>query len=289
MDKKHLIKHALNPYTQYCQGFAFPGQAGDAYIMTPLLGVGKDKMKFFHQGSTLLDQINAFDQAETDGPYIGQINLIQVSSFCGPCGLLWGYDLAVVDKQKIVPELAQNKYYNIQNQAINIYSAWPLIEATQALYGTRDNQQFPILPGSHVPAAWKSYSFCNLPPSEELKHLYCSFALGIPADRDRNAILLMEDVGWAPRHGDKADFSEQYGHVMDSLVRSVLQVGENQAVTYEAVYVAVKEIIVNPGEVGCALVAAPYVTLPTNAIPNTGAEQMLSMTLAEWQASTQKG
>ncbi len=88
MDKKHILEQALNDYTKYCQGFGFPGKQDDSYIMTPLLGVGKDKLKFFHQGSTLLDQINAFDRAETDGPYIGQINLIQVSSFCGSNGLL---------------------------------------------------------------------------------------------------------------------------------------------------------------------------------------------------------
>ncbi len=287
MDKKHILEHALNHYTEYCQGFSFPGKQGDGYIMTPLLGVGKDRMKFFHQGSTLLDQINVFDQAETDGPYIGQINLIQVSSFCGPNGLLWGYDVAVVDKEKPVPELVQNIYHNIQAKKVKVYSAWPFIEATQALYGTIDNQQFPILPGSHVPAAWKSYSFCNLPPSEESKHLYCSFALGIPTDRDKNAILLMEDVGWVPRHGDKADFREQYEYVIDALIRSVLQIGENQAVTYESIYVALKEIMVHPGEVGCALVAAPYVTLPSRAIPPGGAEQMLSLNLEEWQAIIQ--
>ncbi len=67
--------------------------------------------------------------------------------------------MGVADKEKPVPELVQNTYYNIQSKEVKVYSAWPFIEATQALYGTRDNQQFPILPGSHVPAAWKSYSF----------------------------------------------------------------------------------------------------------------------------------
>jgi len=118
--------------------------------------------------------------------------------------------------------------------------------------------------------------------------LYCSFALGIPTDRDKNAILLMEDVGWTLLHGDTIDFNEQYGHVMDSLIRSVLQVGENQSVKYENVYVALKEIVVQPGEVGCALVAAPYITLPSHAMPPGGAEQMLSLNLAEWQVAIQK-
>jgi len=40
------------------------------------LGVGVTDVRFSHKGSKLLDEINAFDLAEIDGPYIGQLKYV---------------------------------------------------------------------------------------------------------------------------------------------------------------------------------------------------------------------
>lgn len=285
LNKQAILDAALSPFEDYCNGFASPGNSGNSYILTPLLAVGKDKIRFAHQGSTRLDEINAFDLAEVETAYIGQLNLIQVSSFCGPQGLVWGYDIAQKDIFRTVPLLVGHQYKNISGDPIQIYSAWPLIEASVALYGSRDAQRFTIFPGSHVPTAYKSYIFCNLPPLEEVRHIYCTIGLGIPKDRHKNAVLLMEDVGWMPRHADRPDFSEQHQHLLDSIVRSVVRIGENQRVEYEKIYVAFKEIPVEAQEVGCALVVAPYITLARNAIPPGGTGQLAESNLAQWQAS----
>jgi histidine decarboxylase len=285
LNKQAILDAALSPFAEYCNGFGSPGSSGNSYIITPLLAVGKDRIQFTHQGSTRLDEINAFDLAEVEAAYIGQLNLIQVSSFCGPQGLVWGYDIAQKDIAHLEPLLAGSLYKNISGDAIQVYSAWPLIEASVALYGSRDAKRFPIIPGSHVPAAYKSYSFCNLPPLEEVRHVYCTMGLGVPKYRSKNAVLIMEDVGWMPRHADRPDFSEQHQHLLDSMVRSVVKIGENQLVAYEKIYVAFKEVPVEPQEVGCALVVAPYITLARNAIPTGGTGQLAESNLAQWQTS----
>lgn len=285
LNKQSVLDAAISPFEEYCNGFGSPGNIGTSYIMTPLLAVGKDRIKFSHQGSTRLDEINAFDLAEVETAYIGQLNLIQVSSFCGPQGLVWGYDIAQKDISRTVTLLAGYKYKNICGEPIQVYSAWPLIESSVALYGSRNAPRFPIIPGSHVPAAYKSYVFCNLPPLEEVRHVYCSIGLGVPKDRTKNAVLFMEDIGWMPRRADRPDFSEQHQYLLDSMVRSVVKIGENQLVEYEKIYVAFKEIPVEAGEVGCALVVAPYITLARNAIPRGGTEQLAKSDLSQWLAS----
>ena len=45
----------------------------------------------------LLDDIVAYDRAEANDAYIGQINMETASSFCGIAGQVWGYDLATAD------------------------------------------------------------------------------------------------------------------------------------------------------------------------------------------------
>ena len=285
MNKQAILDGALSVYSKNCNGF---GGGGNNYILTPLLMVGKDKIRFGHQGSAILDEINAFDLAETESAYIGQLNLIQVSSFCGPQGLVWGYDIAQKDIAQTEPLLAGKQYKNFRDNDVQVYSAWPLIDSSIALFGSRDAKRFPIMPGSHVPAAYKSYTLCNLPPSEEVCHVYATIGLGVPKDRDTDAVLLMEDVGWMPRHTDRPDFSEQYQQLLNSMVLSVLQIGENQSVEYEKIYVASKEVAIEPLEVGCALVVAPYITLARNAIPAGGIKQLSESDLAQWQTGLEQ-
>ena len=87
---KKILESSLSPYDLYCLGY--PQQNG--YITAPVLSIGVAKETFSHVGSKVLDSIIAYDRAETQETYICQINMIIVSSFVGPQGLIWGYDLA---------------------------------------------------------------------------------------------------------------------------------------------------------------------------------------------------
>ena len=276
MNKLKLLHGALSPYENYCDGFGSPGATGNSYLLGVVLGVGKDKIQYSHPGSNILDKINVFDLAEVEGAYIGQLNMSIVSSFCGPQGLIWGYDIAAARYQeelKLDQELT-----NIHNERVAVYSAWPLIEATQSLFGTRDHKLFPLRPGAHVPFAGKNFTF------EGPKIVYSGIGLGIPEDRDLNAVLLMEDMGWIPPMGSKENFAKYKSMLLSYLSQSVIKVGENQKVAYREIYVAVKALTVQVGEIGCALVAAPYFTLAKNAY----VADLDRITISEWQQSVSK-
>jgi len=96
-NKKNILQDARSPHDDYCMGY--PGEG--PYFTGFVMGSSAVPKKLGHKGSLVLDRINAFDMAEVDDTYLGQINMITVSSFCGPHGLLWGYDVAREDSFSI--------------------------------------------------------------------------------------------------------------------------------------------------------------------------------------------
>ncbi|MDI6816137.1 MAG: histidine decarboxylase, pyruvoyl type, partial [Actinomycetota bacterium] len=63
---------------------------------------------------------------------------------------------------------------------------------------------------------------------------------------------------------------------------SVLRIGEIQRYEIEEVLVGLRKISLNKGEIGCALVAAPYISLARKAIPRNGFSELRRMSLSEW-------
>jgi histidine decarboxylase len=223
--------------------------------------------------SPVLSSILAFDAAERASAYIGQINMSVVSSFCGPGDLIWGYDLARPDNL-----LADARPIELAGQHAQVYRLDPVLEATSALFGTAEARRFPLRPGSVVPCA-----ACHV-ERRGPRHIYCGLAIGIAAHRDRDACVLMEDVGEFA--SDRARNSTQLvAEILDDLARSVLFVGLQQHVQYREIFVGMRHLQVSDGEVGCALVACPYFTLAQGAIPAGGAERLSEMSLADWDAA----
>lgn len=228
---------AVGGHTSHCTGFGF-GSAATSYVLGTLLSTAVRPTGLSHSGSMLLDEINAFDAAEVATAHMGEINMIQVSSFCGAHGLILGKD--VLRPSQIPKPLPLST-----ELGINVFDIRPCLEATQKLLGTLDKPNFIIEPGSHVPCAGKSIT--RVGPCE----LYAGLAIGV--DSKRRTALLMEDVGV---------ITAAQNFLTTNLVRSVLAVGENQRVNFDEVYVGVRTQTVTEGRIGCALVAAPYVTLP---------------------------
>lgn len=275
MDKQKILQNAISPYADYCAGYGEPGASGNGYITSFLLGVSTAPISLSHPGSRILDEINAFDRAEVAFAYLGQINMSIVSSFCGPQGLVWGYDL-VRPKDLYAKRLPLDAWNN-SGERIEVFSLDPLLRATRELFGAVTEKRFPLFPGSHVPTAGRNFKF------EGPKHIYSGIAVGFPVNRDDAAILLMEDVGWIPAASREDVIKvERYSAIIqENLVKSVLEVGKNQSVDYGEVFVGFKSVWVNPGEIGCALVAAPYFTLAQNAVPE-GCD-LTAVSLSEWR------
>lgn len=271
------LNECVSSVSEYCDGYQNPGASGKGYILALTLGIGVAELVLGHKGESRLDGINAFDRAETDDVFIGQINMITVSSFCGLNGNLLGYDLLKSEdlffKHECFPEAVLSRH---DGGVTNIYSAAPLIDASRELFGTVDAKRFPLIPGGHIPCAEKSYK--KIGPAR----IYSGIAIAIPEDRERNACLMMEDVGEIPLEIGEAQIDKYKRQLVVNLAQSALFVGENQRVRYKEIFVQVKQRFVGDGKIGCALVASPYFTIAKNAVPNNSPEGLRDISLQNW-------
>lgn len=251
--KEKILQLSISPYDNYCVGYSGQGR----YITALVMGIGAFKEKFSHVGSDLLDSIVAYDRAEADDAYIGQINMSIVSSFCGPEGLIWGYDVS--QNKKAQHSILSTKELASFN-GVKIRNGEGLREAAKMLFGTKNEKHFPFLPGSHVCCAGK-YRFFRGPT-----FLYSAVAIGVPRDRNKSACLLMEDVGQLINTEEKKEISKRAKKkIILNIIRSVLEVGKNQKTTYEEIITDFVSGDIKAGEIGCALIAMPYFHLAKNA------------------------
>lgn len=259
---------AVGRFADHCEGYFACDAPG--YMLGISLKIGRVACGLVCPGSTLLDEINAFDAAEVDGANMGQLNVITVSSFCGPQGMIWGYDVCA-------PEEGHTRIGAVQrgDQRADLYDLGSLTRSFERLMGTLDDERFPFMPGSHVPAAMK------MKTAREPGILYAALALGIPENRSRDACLMMENPGFLPA---ATDWESSRGAVLDAMAHSVLAVGENQRVRYRKVFVGATSVALGPGEAACAMALAPYFRLAQNAVVND--RDMGRLSLDAWEAAT---
>lgn len=191
-----IDKTAISPYENYCDGYGAPGAQGNGYVSVLKVSVGTvEKTDDF-----LLDGIVSYDRAEINDAYVGQINMLTASSFCGIAGQVWGHDLAahndIIDK-KIKPVLEIDQY---DGSKLHVYDAKPLLEAGIELFGTEKERRFTLLPGAHTICANKGVTAYRPKEDRPLKEeeaygVWCFIALSLSADRDNCADLFIEDAG----------------------------------------------------------------------------------------------
>lgn len=273
MESAEVIGESMGNWDKYCEGFGGSGTSGKGYVCAVTLKVGKAPLAFGHRGSAVLDEKNVFDVAETDGAYLGQINMMTASSFCGPMGRIWGHTFPKV------PELRSRENLLFDAGKVPTYDAAPLVEASQELLGTRLERHFPIVPGSLVPCAEASVQMAG--PIE----LYAAIGIGVVADesRERAATLFMEDVGQLSGEREGKAFRTTIGLVRNKMAKAMMQVGRNQHVKYKEFFVSAKSMRVGRGEMGCALAAVPYLKLARRAVPKGRPELLGRATLEDWR------
>jgi histidine decarboxylase len=271
---------ALSSHESYCGGYGNPGSFGRGYFLGMSLTIGSARQEL----SPGLDKILAFDSAEIQQAHLGETNMITVSSFVGPDGLIWGHDVVRPDDAQTPHVLdSSGTIFSYEKQTPLVHSARPLSVATKALFGSVDNRNFPLLPGTHILCATKSYT--EVGPT----HLYSAIAIGIPPNRDTQACLLMEDVGaFSSKELSKVEITTYESQLLHHLVESVLKVGENQRIEYREILIDITSKPIQKGDVGCALVAAPYFTLAQNANVQEHGRTIVDMSLSEWQQATSR-
>jgi histidine decarboxylase len=264
---EQILEVSASPYKNYCTGY--PGTGG--YIVTTVMGISAVADPCGHSGLNVLDSIKAFDLAESSEAYIGQINMTTVSSFCGPEGLIWGHDVARTKAPS--PHLLAGAEGMEEFRELRIHAGHDLRLAARSLFGTAGNRRFPILHGSHVPCASR-YQTVHGPA-----RLFAAFAVGFPAGRDTAACLLLEDAGMLEFDMDAKEVANARGHILKDIIRAARAIGRNHGATYNDLYIDFTERRIEEGEVGCALVAMPYIQLAQGAYNM----RMASQTLEEWE------
>lgn len=282
---KIAVRDIIGNWDNYCSGYLDHGVQGSGYICPIVLSVGvkrsvltypKSVLSELHSDPEILKGIDLFDLAEGIGPYLGQIDVITVSSFCGPSGYLWGYDLVSHDKfskkeELIIKDINYVKRHD--GRKIPVFSAEPLVEASEALFGTLNDKHFPIRPGSMVPCVLRLKVFVGPVTA------FCGIGIGIPEDRENAAILFMHDVGRIlARKIKKAKLD-----ILRLLAMSVIEVGRNQDVKYKEILVDAKTGRAKKGEGMGVLSVVPFVTLAKNALPRKSkAVDLAHIKLSQW-------
>lgn len=278
-----IDKTAISPYENYCDGYGAPGAQGNGYVSVLKVSVGTvEKTDDF-----LLDGIVSYDRAEINDAYVGQINMLTASSFCGIAGQVWGHDLAahndVIDK-KIKPVLEIDQY---DGSKLHVYDAKPLLEAGIELFGTEKERRFTLLPGAHTICANKGVTAYRPKEDRPLKEgeaygVWCFIALSLSADRDNCADLFIEDAGLWTKNDSAEDLKAFLEEHRKSVAWSVVSCGQDSHVLFERTYVGFAYTIMKPGEIGTSLTCAPYVSLARNAVPSTGFNSLNKISLKEW-------
>lgn len=270
---EEIIRGAISPFEDYADGYGNPGASGLGYISVLKLETGKVKADM----DEVLEEIVSYDRAEVNGCYVGQINMVQASSFNGLNGLVWGYDLA--KHESIANKTLKPLFFRKRKDGVEIpvYPVAPLLDAGKRLFGTQEKRRFPILPGAHVNCAVKSKTVKG--PNS----VWCAIALAIAEDRTKDANLFIEDAGDAiPKDSEEGRDAYLY-QLMEKIATSIVRCGDDSSVKYKEIFVGCKTEWVPEGHVGCSLTCAPYVVLAKKAIPEKGPESLLSMPLTEWE------
>lgn len=269
-----ILKEAINSFNVYSDGYGNPGLNGHGYINVLKLEIGISKRR----GDPILDEIAAYDRAESKGAYIGQINMISVSSFNGVNGLVWGYDLAKepeIEKQKPLFFVEQ------KGEKIPVYSVDPLLKAGERLLGTAENPRFQILPGAMVRSAIKSATV-NGPT-----YIWSAISISMAANRKKSANLFLEDAGNMSCYS-LSECEKKLHETMKKMATTSIEVGNNAHVKFSKIYLGFKVSYVPDGHVGTAITAAPYLTLPKKALPEDRFTRILNMNADEWEEMIQK-
>lgn len=77
-----IDRTAISIYDNYCDGYGAAGNEGNGYVSVLKVSVGEVEKT----DDLLLDGIVAYDRAEANDAYVGQINMLTASSFCGIAG-----------------------------------------------------------------------------------------------------------------------------------------------------------------------------------------------------------
>ena len=285
------VGNAYSCSDDFCFGYENSSTNG-YYITTVKIACGKVDMKGL-DNDEILEGIVAYDRAERNSAYIGQVNMITVSSFSGPMSAIWGYDMAKVDPtilyEKVLFKIPGKKF---PDRLITVYSMDPLIAATESLFGKESSRKFPVIAGGHLPTAQKSCDSIDPETGKATSGWVWSYlSLAIAVRRGVDASLFVEDAGFFPDKSDKPLSELEVDLLLQKKARAVaysqILCGENQSVPFKEIFMTWRKLYINKDEYGTALTCAPYITLAKNVYPNgvSDPKALIDISLQDWETT----
>ena len=291
-DPLQPVKKAVSQSDDYC--FGYQNSNTDGYYITSLkIACGKVNIKGLGKDE-ILEGIVAYDRAERNSAYIGQVNMITVSSFSGPMSAIWGYDMAKVDPSILYADKLFEISDTPRKTMIPVYSMDPLVEATEKLFGTGKKRKFPVIAGGHLPTAQKSCDSVDPATGKPTSGWVWSYlSLAMARRRGVDASLFVEDAGFFPdtfSYGEITSLSEEEVELRlkkkaHQVTYSQILCGQNQSVPFEKIFISWRKLYIKPGEYGTALTCAPYITLAKKVYPDgpDNPQALLDISLDDWE------
>ncbi len=95
--------------------------------------------------------------------------------------------------------------------------------------------------------------------------------------------MFIEDAGLWTENAKGEDLNAFLEKHRESVIWSIIACGKDQSVIYDRTYISYTYVIMEPGQIGTALTAAPYIVLAQDAVPREGFNKLNTMTLKEWE------
>lgn len=284
-----VINGAVGSDKKFCMGYTNPGASGNGYITTIKLSVG---IVDINQSEMLANNIPldigtagivSYDRCEVNDAYIGGINMLTASSFSGLNGAVWGYDLAVADNLR--DDLL---YYEEWKDGAKtpVYNIDPLLNATQRLFGVKQQRRFNPMPGSMVICANKNATTDFQTNLGDWVWAWAFIALSFVEGRTDNTNLFIEDCNCFPGNLPWPVVQQKLEQTMHAVTKCIVLCGEDQGIKYKETFLGFRVIPVPASKIGCALACAPYVTLAQNAIPPMmQPSDLMKLSIGAWEKS----
>lgn len=274
MNLKKVVNGAVGAFNHFCGGYLNPGASGLGYIAaiklsTAAITCGEN------EGFE-----SVYDMAKRSDAYMGQINRMSSSAFCGFNGALWGYDLIRPDEFKNGETKSLTIKTRRDGERVPVWDIEPILDSLERLFGTNDQRRFPLLPGAMVPCAG------NMVTASGPAVVRCVTALGIAEDRENESDRVIQHAGLRDESA-KSGFNAMSGEeLIENTILSLLRCDDKLGVLYKEIFVGYKELMVPEGEMGCALSCMPYFTLAQKAVPpGSQPESLIDMTISQWETT----
>ncbi len=284
-DPKYVVNSAVGSERDFCMGYLNPGPSGNGYITTIKLSVGLVNVPQSTIGGIPLDKgtagIVSYDRCECNDAYIGAINMLTASSFSGQTGAVWGYDLARAENLR--DTLLYNQPWPDGSET-PVYSIYPLLNATQRLFGIQSQRRFNPLPGSMVVCANKNAT--NDPTQQPCGWAWSFITLSFLEDRNNGSNLFIEDCGLIEGNPPYSEVAKTMNETLHKVTECTVLCGVDQNIKYKEIFAGYKLVKFGDNQVGCSLACGPYVTLARNAIPaGKNPSDITDMTISQWENS----